>query len=438
MSEPQKLSSLARDRIKELRRVRAGDLRPNPKNWREHPKAQQDALRGVLAEIGYADALIARLMPDGGLQLIDGHLRAETTPDLMVPVLVTDLNEEESDKLLASLDPLAAMAKCNSEKLASLLSTIETESEALKSMLDDLAKDYTDPVEINEDESPEPPVDPITKPGDLWLLGNHRVLCGDSTKAEDVARLMAGAKAELCFTSPPYGQQRDYTEEGKAKVSDWDGLMRGVFVNLPMADAGQVLVNLGMIHRDGEWMPYWDGWIAWMREQGWRRFGWYVWDQGFGLPGDWNGRLGPSHEFVFHFNREAVEPSKWMEKKPENIKARNKGASTMRGKDGKCVAFTSPESSAQPNKIPDSVIRVNRMHGGHDIDHPAIFPVELPAFAMKSWPGIAYEPFCGSGTTLIAAEQLGRKCYGLEISPAYCDVIVKRWETLTGQKAVRE
>jgi DNA modification methylase len=118
---------------------------------------------------------------------------------------------------------------------------------------------------------------------------------------------MDGEKADLCFTSPPYGQQRDY---GVAKelVQDWDGLMRGVFANLPMSDDGQVLVNLGLIHRDGEWLPYWDGWIEWMREQGWRRFGWYVWDQGSGLPGDWSGRFAPSFEFVFHFNLESVKP----------------------------------------------------------------------------------------------------------------------------------
>lgn len=135
--------------------------------------------------------------------------------------------------------------------------------------------------------------DPVTKMGDVWLLDRHRVMCGDSTKKEDVERLMDGKKTELCFTSPPYGQQRDY---GVGKVSDWDVLMHGVFSNLPMSEDGQVLVNLGLIHRDGEWIPYWQEWIEWMRSTGWRRFGWYVWDQGSGLPGDWNGRLGPSHE----------------------------------------------------------------------------------------------------------------------------------------------
>ncbi len=87
-----------RDRIVELRRVPANELRPNPKNWRTHPKAQEEALRGILAEVGYADALLARETP-AGLQIIDGHMRAETTPDQEVPVLVLDLNEEEADKL---------------------------------------------------------------------------------------------------------------------------------------------------------------------------------------------------------------------------------------------------------------------------------------------------------------------------------------------------
>jgi ParB-like chromosome segregation protein Spo0J len=125
-----------RDRIQELRRVPARSLRPHPKNWRTHPRAQQDALRGVLAEIGYADALLARQLPDGTLELIDGHLRAETTPDTEVPVLVLDLNDEEAAKLLALHDPLAAMAERDEDVLADLLSEIETENEAVRSLLD--------------------------------------------------------------------------------------------------------------------------------------------------------------------------------------------------------------------------------------------------------------------------------------------------------------
>jgi ParB-like chromosome segregation protein Spo0J len=125
-----------RDRIKELRRVKASELRPHPKNWRTHPTAQQDALRGVLAEIGYAGALLARELPDGSLELIDGHLRAETTPDAEVPVLVLDLDEEEAAKLLVLYDPLAGMAEANDEALAELLAHVETENDAVQAFLD--------------------------------------------------------------------------------------------------------------------------------------------------------------------------------------------------------------------------------------------------------------------------------------------------------------
>ncbi len=200
------------------------------------------------------------------------------------------------------------------------------------------------PAAVTVDEVPEPPAIVTTKPGDLWLLGSQRLLCGDSTSKSDVAKLMAGKLAKLCFTSPPYGQQRDYTPESAG--TDWDRLMLGVFEALPMDQDGQVLVNLGLVHREGEWLGYWDRWLAAMGKLGWRRFGWYVWDQGFGLPGDWSGRFAPSHEFVFHFNREAAKPAKCLDKKPENIKARAKGASTMRGKDGVCREFSSPEASA--------------------------------------------------------------------------------------------
>ena len=126
-----------KDRIKELRRVKASELIPNPKNWRTHPVAQQDALRGVLAEVGYADALIARETPEG-LMLVDGHLRAETTPDSEVPVLVLDINEAEADLVLATLDPLAAMARADEERLKALLDDVTIESKGLEEMLESL------------------------------------------------------------------------------------------------------------------------------------------------------------------------------------------------------------------------------------------------------------------------------------------------------------
>jgi hypothetical protein len=128
-----------RNRIKELRNVRAGDLYANPANWREHPTAQVAAMQGVLAEIGYADALLARELPDGSLELVDGHLRKELDPEQVVPVLVLDLTEAEAKKLLTVFDPLAAMAEANEQALGELLAEIQTESEGLQAMLEGLA-----------------------------------------------------------------------------------------------------------------------------------------------------------------------------------------------------------------------------------------------------------------------------------------------------------
>lgn len=134
-----------RDRIVGLRRVLASELVPNGKNWRRHPKAQRDALRGVLAEVGYAGALIARELEDGRLMLIDGHLRAETTPEMEVPVLVLDVTEAEADKILLTLDPLSAMADADADALNALLLSVEAESEAVKEMLAELAEEALGP-----------------------------------------------------------------------------------------------------------------------------------------------------------------------------------------------------------------------------------------------------------------------------------------------------
>ncbi|HEY5313328.1 MAG TPA: hypothetical protein VIK18_12450 [Pirellulales bacterium] len=130
---------LIRDRIREFRRVKAGLLRPSSKNWRAHPSRQRDAMLGMLAEIGYADALLVRPLDDGTLELIDGHLRAELTPEMEVPVLVLDVTAAEADKLLALHDPLAAMAETNFAALSDLVAQVDTENAAVQRLLDRLA-----------------------------------------------------------------------------------------------------------------------------------------------------------------------------------------------------------------------------------------------------------------------------------------------------------
>ena len=174
-----------RDRIKELRRVKAGLLRPNPQNWRTHPKAQQDALRGVLAEVGYADALLARELPDGSLELLDGHLRAETTPEMEVPVLILDLNDGEAAKLLALHDPLAGMAETNDEALANLLTQVDTENDAVRALLDGMLG-VSEPLPSENDAA--------ASPGDLDIPEAFQVVvqCRDESEQRAVFERLSG------------------------------------------------------------------------------------------------------------------------------------------------------------------------------------------------------------------------------------------------------
>jgi DNA modification methylase len=414
------------------------DLTPDPANRRRHNPRNVGMLVDALQKVGASRSIV--IDEDGLILAGNGVVEAaseagitklqvvEADGETLVAVRRRGLTPSQKRDLAIYDNRTAELAEWNVEQLAADLKNGQDLSafffeDELKTLLAEGAgvkAGQTDPDEVPA----ERPTGIVV--GDLFGLGAHRLLCGDSTSGADVARLMAGSVADLVFTSPPYGQQRDYG----AAISDWQALMLGVFSNLPAHESTQVLVNLGLIHRDGEWMPYWDGWIAWMREQGWRRFGWYVWDQGSGLPGDWNGRFGPSHEFVFHFNKVGVRPVKTMAK----LETSEPMGSNLRSKKG---ANAAPSSVClDPNKIPDSVIRVNR-NSAHGTGHPATFPVALPLAVYECWPGIAFEPFAGSGSSLIAAEQLGRHCYGIEINPSYCQVIIDRWEAFTGQQAVK-
>src|SRR3954451_7590951 len=170
-----------RDRIKELRRVPAGALRPNPRNWRIHPPAQQDALRGLLAEVGYADALLARELDDGTLMLIDGHLRAETTPDAVVPVLILDVDETEADKILLTHDPLAAMATVSAVHLDELLASITTNNESVQQLIDSITPTAPGSAAASTTSAPE-----IAIPESYQVV----VECGDEADQETVFERM--------------------------------------------------------------------------------------------------------------------------------------------------------------------------------------------------------------------------------------------------------
>ena len=239
---------------------------------------------------------------------------------------------------------------------------------------------------------------------------------------------------DLCFTSPPYADLREY---GIGDF-DWLALMNGVW-DAAIANASErahIIVNLGPVHKDRMVYSYWNPWLEHAEQTEWPLFGWYVWDKGFGLCGDWGGRLAPCHEFLFHFNRQAGVVNKWVA--THTVGAASK-SHTFRQPDGSLRGATSPDAIGQPFKVPDSIVRVTK-ETNNTTGHPAVYPPELPAFGMQTWttPGaLVFDPFLGSGTTLIAAEQTGRVCYGMEILPKYCDVILARWEQYTGQRAAR-
>ena len=318
-------------------------LTPYARNARTHSDQQIAQIADSIREYGWTMPVLVNERGD----IIAGHARvlaAQTLNIIEAPVVVARGWTDEKRRAYVLADNRIALNSAWDNEVLALelgelcelgvdLSSLGFASDELTALLGgDNARG---------DRVPEIPDAPVSKRGDLWIMGPHRLLCGDSTCVVDVERLVGANQAALCFTSPPYLRQRDY---GAAKDFDWDDLMQRACSVLPMSPRGQVLVNLGMIHRDGEWIPYWDGWIQWMRDRGWRRFGWYVWDQGPGLPGDWSGRLAPSHEFIFHFNRESPAVRKTRTKRQESIAP--KGGTGIRRANGRMSGISSPAAMA--------------------------------------------------------------------------------------------
>ena len=426
----------------QVRQVKVADLIPYARNARTHSDAQVAQIAASIREFGFTNPVLV----DGERGIIAGHGRVMAARKLglaEVPVIqLTHLTPPQRKAYILADNRLAMNAGWDNDLLRLEVVDLKTDgfdlgltgfsADEIAALIVEPGAGLTDP-----DDVPELQPDPVTRPGDLWIMGRHRLLCGDSTNPQHIETLTQGVRADLCFTSPPYGNQRDYKSGG---ISDWDALMQGVFSVMPVKHEAQVLVNLGMIHRDGEWLPYWDGWVEWMRAAGWRRFGWYVWDQGPGMPGDWNGRLAPSHEWIFHFNHVSERARKTKDKLPENIARKTRG--TIRKADGSFEKVSSPESGLNPRKIPDSVVRVVRHKArGIETAHPAVFPVDLVSEMLTAFSDpddVVFEPFCGSGTQLISAQKNGRTCLGMELAPEYTDVAVRRWQNFTGQQATLE
>jgi len=339
------------------------------------------------------------------LKQVPVHVAAELTPQQAKAYRIADnrsaqetswddefLSLELEELLTAKVD--LALTGFDAEELDAILAT-PTEG-------------LTDP-----DEVPEPPEEPISKPGDLWLLGDHRLLCGDATKAEDVARLMDGKKAVMMATDPPYlvdydGGSHPASESNKGEGDKhWDAYIDRDSAVAFYVDFLRVALDHALIENPALYQFFaimrseivWAAWrelgllahqvLIWKKSRSVLTHSWYLWDYEPIMVG-------------------------WPEGKPPKKKP---------PADARAVW----EIESKIEDAPGSV-------------HPTMKPVETIRRCLDyhTAPGaLIYEPFSGSGTALIAAEQRGRVCCAMELSPAFVDVAVARWEAFTGEKARR-
>jgi DNA modification methylase len=431
-----------RNRIKGHRRVRAGDLLPHELNFRRHPDSQKEALRGVYAEIGFARSLLAFELPDGRLKLIDGHLRQDIDPNMVVDVEILDVTPEEAKVLLATMDPLAGLAENSKAELETLLKQLEPQNEALKKMLEGLAQQHgivpplaagqTDP-----DDIPAPPDQAVTQAGDLWVLGNHRLLCADSGNPEDVDRLLAGAPVHLINTDPPYNVQVEPRSNNAiaAGLSSFQGTTHHQGLDLARHPQKAKPTDKKLRAKD---RPLTNDFLS---------------AEAFDkLLHDWFGNMArvllPGHSFYIwggyanvanyppvlkdtglYFSQWII----WVKEHPVLTRKDLMGNHEVcyyGWKEGAGHRWFGPTNAVDVWPIkkvnPQSTIHLTQK------------PVELATRAMQysSQPGEnVLDLFGGSGSTLIGAEETGRRAFLMELDPLYCDVICSRFEKFSGKKA---
>lgn len=374
------------------------------------------------------------------------------------PVVLLDISEEEESILAIKLNRTNEKGGLNYQKAYEVLIKLKSKSEdsfaatgfdakslehiqllaKFRDKVDNFKDDANEESNSEQDDSSEPSENICIElnrkwnvgTGDIFQIGNHRLICGNSRDLVTYQKLIADAKVRLVFSSPPYDNQRIYEF---AEKLDWTGLMNDVSKNLQevLLTPSDILFNLGILYRDSEAQFYWNDWLAYCKnELKHPLFGFYVWDKMRAYPGEWNGRLSPAHEFFFHFSFGKVSANKWIEKNESSLR-KGPANTGLRNKDGTFSSLSSPDTLEQPFKIPESVIRIgNEMSRGiHTQGHPATFPVALPSFIIKTWSiigDVICDPFLGSGTTMVACQEIDRVCLGIELSPNYCALVLER------------
>lgn len=410
----------------------------NPRKELKAGDAEYDKLKRSIEIFGYVEPVIWNKQTGN---VVGGHQRLTVMKDLgykEVDCVVVDLDETHEKALNVALNKI--QGEWDNDKLSALLTDLDSaafdvsltgfDAAEIDELMDSFYSHEAVQDEFDVDKEHEEVVakGAETKVGDIWKLGEHRLMCGDSTVDKDFAKLMRGRRAQMAVTSPPYGVGKDYETKG---IEPWRATMKPVIKNLTKY-AGIVCWNIIDLYSTGtQFIEPTQAYSTEMfAERGYRPIWIRIWKkQGM------NFGVGPYHlvtnkpvqqyEYITAFGNNA---------EPEYNDQEYVWLSAYAAHSFQFVKRLSKEERKKWGYAgiwEMATVKANK-------EHPAMYPVELPwrCIKMHSDKGeIVLEPFCGSGTTIIACEQTERVCYAMEKSPEYCDVAVKRWEEFTGQKA---
>ena len=364
-----------------------GEIKPYEKNPRKNDNAV-DAVASSISQFGFKNPIVI----DGNNVIICGHTRYKAAQKLgldVVPCVVADdLTEEQIKAYRLADNKVAELAEWDIDLLGDELDGIFDID--MSDFGFDLSEEEEE-TEIIEDEIPEE-VEPIAKQGDIWQLGRHRLMCGDSTSITDVEKLMNGNKADMVFTDPPYGynyQSNMREKSQKFDVIENDDKILDFFPNIQMVCNGFVFICTTWKVLD-KWIP--------LFKQYHELSNMIIWNKGGGGIGDLKHTFSTDYEVILC-------------------------ASNGKEITGKRIG---------------SVWTISKDTASCYV-HPTQKPVKLSEFAIRNTTirdDAVLDLFGGSGSTLIACEQLNRNCFMMELDPHYVDVIIARWEKFTGQKAV--
>jgi len=421
----------------EIRDILLKDLSPAPYNPRDISNEALSGLRHSLEKFGYLDLLVVNKRT---MHIVSGHQRYKILKDEgveSVPVLLVDVDELLEQAMNVTLNNQEISGIWTS-MLFPILERLRREmpedysSLRLRNLRDSVSKLEPENLGTGKtlpDDIPEPP-EPITKLGDLWILGEHRLLCGDSTKEEDVARLMNGEKAALFATDPPYCV--DYTGDNRPGAGkDWSS----VYHEIDIPDAKVFLKSFLQIG------------LKFIKEH----TAIYVWhaSKRKSLIETICDELGilihqeiiwvkPCTILTYSFYSWRHEPCllMWVRGFKPPYKPEDKSIGTVWRID--LLRRGDPTTPDYYTDVWEVDWEGKKRNTG--LKHPTVKPTEVFAIPMRvhtSVGDICYEPFSGSGSQIIAGERVNRRVYAMEIEPVFCDVAVKRWEDFTGRKAVK-